>query len=144
MRVLKLQAREKKCLAKIEELHLGEYGWLLKDCIACAVLMYSFWLAPVVISVSTFVTCILLGISLTAGCILSAIATFGVLQEALSSFPGLISVYAQTKVGTENSHKILIAWVGRLSFLSLLCINLFLESFFDLTLSLSLSLPDFS
>ncbi len=104
MRVLKLQAWEKKYLAKIEELRLGEYGWLLKDCIARAVLVYSFWLAPVVISVSTFGTCILLGIPLTAGRILSAIATFGVLQEALSSFPELISVYAQTKVGTENSH----------------------------------------
>jgi ATP-binding cassette subfamily C (CFTR/MRP) protein 2 len=103
-RVLKLQAWEKKYLAKIEELCLGEYGWLLKDCIACAVLVYTFWLAPVVISVLTFGTCVLLGIPLTAGRILSAIATFGVLQEALSSFPELISVYAQTKVGTKNSH----------------------------------------
>ncbi len=33
------------------------------------------------------------------------------------------------------THKILTGWVGQLSFLSLLCINLFLESFFDLTLS---------
>jgi ATP-binding cassette subfamily C (CFTR/MRP) protein 2 len=66
--------------------------------------VYSVWLAPLVISVLTFGMCILLGIPLTAGHILSAIATFGVLQEALSSFPELISVYAETKVGTKSSH----------------------------------------
>lgn len=98
MRVLKLQSWEQRFLMKIEELRKGEYNWLFKDCIARALGVYVFWLAPIMISVATFGTCVLVGIPLTSGRILSAIATFRVLQEALSSFPELVSFYAQTRV----------------------------------------------
>ena len=98
MRVLKLQSWEQRFLLKIEELRQGEYNWLFKDCIARAFQVYIFWLAPIVISVATFGACVLFGIPLTSGRILSAIATFRVLQDALSSFPELVSFYAQTRV----------------------------------------------
>lgn len=98
MRVLKLQSWEQRFLMTIEELRQGEYNWLFKDCISRALGVYVFWLAPIMISVATFGTCVLFGIPLTSGRILSAIATFRVLQEALSSFPELVSFYAQTRV----------------------------------------------
>lgn len=98
MRVLKLQAWEQRFLSKIEELRRGEYGWLLKDCIARAFAVYIFWFAPILIAVATFGTCVVMSIPLTAGRVLSAIATFRVLQDALSQFPEVVSFYAQTKV----------------------------------------------
>lgn len=98
MRVLKLQAWEQRFLKKIEELRQGEYHWLFKDCIARALGVFAFWLTPVTISVATFGACVLFGIPLTSGRILSAIATFRVMQDAISSFPELVSFYAQTKV----------------------------------------------
>ncbi|KAG0629628.1 hypothetical protein M758_1G117700 [Ceratodon purpureus] len=102
MRVLKLQSWEQRFLLRIEELRQSEYGWLFKDAIARALQVYIFWLAPVVISVSTFGACVLFGIPLTSGRILSAIATFRVLQEALSQFPELVSYIAQTRVSLER------------------------------------------
>lgn len=102
MRVLKLQSWEQRFLLRIEELRQGEYNWLFKDCIARALGIYVFWVAPIIISVTTFGTCVLFGIPLTAGRILSAIATFRVLQEALSSFPELVSFYAQTRVSLDR------------------------------------------
>lgn len=102
MRVLKLQAWEQNFLLKIEQLRQGEYNWLFKDCIARALGTYVFWLSPIVISVATFGACVLFRIPLTSGRILSAIATFRVLQDALSSFPELVSVYAQTRVSLDR------------------------------------------
>jgi hypothetical protein len=102
MRVLKLQAWENRYLAKIEEIRLGEYHWLLKACVARALSSYLFWLTPTLVSLATFVMCVVLGIPLTAGRILSAVATFRVLQQALSMFPDLVSYYAQTKVKTPT------------------------------------------
>jgi ABC-type multidrug transport system fused ATPase/permease subunit len=107
MRVLKLQAWENRYLAKIEEIRLGEYHWLLKACVARALSSYLFWLTPTLVSLATFVMCVVLGIPLTAGRILSAVATFRVLQQALSMFPDLVSYYAQTKVSLDRLWKFL-------------------------------------
>ncbi|MCI26799.1 ABC transporter C family member 5-like, partial [Trifolium medium] len=50
----------------------------------------------------TFATCILLGGKLTAGGVLSALATFRILQEPLRNFPDLVSTMAQTKVSIDR------------------------------------------
>lgn len=102
MRVLKLQAWEQIFLGTIEGFRRGEFYWLFKDCIARAFVTCLFWTSPILISVATFGTCVLLGISLTSGRILSAIATFRVLQEAMNSLPELVSFYAQTKVSLDR------------------------------------------
>jgi ABC-type bacteriocin/lantibiotic exporter with double-glycine peptidase domain len=103
MRVLKLQAWEKRYLTKIEEIRQGEYGWLVKNSIIAALQSYVFWLTPVLISVATFSTCVLFGIPLTAGRILSAIATLRVLQMSMGVVPEFITFIAQTKVGTQSN-----------------------------------------
>jgi ABC-type multidrug transport system fused ATPase/permease subunit len=107
MRVLKLQAWEKRYLTKIEEIRQGEYGWLVKNSIIAALQSYVFWLTPVLISVATFSTCVLFGIPLTAGRILSAIATLRVLQMSMGVVPEFITFIAQTKVSLDRLWKFL-------------------------------------
>ncbi|ONH89522.1 hypothetical protein PRUPE_I000500 [Prunus persica] len=63
---------------------------------------FVFWGAPTFVSVVTFVACMLLGIPLESGKILSALATFRILQEPIYGLPDLISMIAQTKVSLDR------------------------------------------
>ncbi|GFZ17648.1 multidrug resistance-associated protein 5 [Actinidia rufa] len=58
--------------------------------------------SPIFVSAVTFGTSILLGGELTAGSVLSALATFRILQEPLRNFPDLVSMMAQTKVSLDR------------------------------------------
>ncbi|MCO5600615.1 hypothetical protein L7F22_054730 [Adiantum nelumboides] len=102
MRILKLQAWESRYRAKLEGMRDEEYRWLRKALFAQAAVTFIFWGAPVFVSVVTFGTCILLGIPLTTGRVLSALATFRILQEPLRSFPDLVAMIAQTKVSLDR------------------------------------------
>ncbi|KAJ7527162.1 hypothetical protein O6H91_16G039700 [Diphasiastrum complanatum] len=102
MRILKLQAWENRYLAKLENLREIEFTWLRKALFAQAAVTFIFWGAPMLVSAVTFGTCIILGIPLTAGRVLSALATFRVLQEPLRNFPDLVSNMAQTKVSLDR------------------------------------------
>eukprot|EP00250_Pteridium_aquilinum_P021742 c25207_g1_i1 orf=137-4615(-) len=102
MRILKLQAWENRYRAKVESLREEEYGWLRKTLFSQAAVTFIFWGAPVFVSVVTFGTCVFLGIPLTAGRVLSALATFRILQEPLRSFPDLVSMIAQTRVSLDR------------------------------------------
>ncbi|MCL7023890.1 hypothetical protein MKW94_028354, partial [Papaver nudicaule] len=83
MKTLKLQAWDMKYLLKLENLRKIEYGWIWK-------------------SLPTFGACILLGIPLTAGKVLSALATFRMLQDPIFSLPDLLSATAQSKVSVDR------------------------------------------
>eukprot|EP01018_Ginkgo_biloba_P024389 Gb_38867 [translate_table: standard] len=98
MRILKLQAWETRFLQKLENLRKVECGWLQKYVYTSAMTTFVFWGAPTFVSVVTFGTCMLMGVPLTAGRILSALATFRILQEPIYNLPDLISMIAQTKV----------------------------------------------
>ncbi|KAK7395419.1 hypothetical protein VNO78_15977 [Psophocarpus tetragonolobus] len=63
---------------------------------------FGFWVAPTFVSVVTFGTCMLIGIPLESGKILSALATFRILQEPIYNLPGTISMIAQTKVSLDR------------------------------------------
>ncbi|KAL9828538.1 ABC transporter C family member 3 [Arabidopsis thaliana] len=63
---------------------------------------FVFWGAPTLVSVSTFGACILLGIPLESGKILSALATFRILQEPIYNLPDTISMIVQTKVSLDR------------------------------------------
>ncbi|CAN6557715.1 unnamed protein product [Malus baccata var. baccata] len=102
MRILKLQAWEMKFLSKINELRKSEAGWLQKFVYTLAMTLFVFWGAPTFVSVVTFVACMLLGIPLESGKILSALATFRILQEPIYSLPDTISMIAQTKVSLDR------------------------------------------
>ncbi|RVW50163.1 ABC transporter C family member 3 [Vitis vinifera] len=102
MRILKLQGWEMKFLSKIMDLRKNETGWLKKYLYTLAMTTFVFWGAPTFVSVVTFGTCMLLGIPLESGKILSSIATFRILQQPIYHLPDLISAIAQTKVSLDR------------------------------------------
>ena len=102
MRILKLQAWEDRYRLKLEEMRNTEFKWLRKALYSQAVITFIFWGSPIFVSVITFGTSILLGDQLTAGGVLSALATFRILQEPLRNFPDLVSMIAQTKVSVDR------------------------------------------
>lgn len=102
MRILKLQAWEDRYRLMLEEMRGVEYKWLRKALYSQAFITFTFWSSPIFVAAVTFGTCILLGGQLTTGSVLSALATFRILQEPLRNFPDLVSMMAQTKVSLDR------------------------------------------
>ncbi|KAJ6751790.1 hypothetical protein OIU85_002225 [Salix viminalis] len=102
MRILKLQGWEMRFLSKILELRGVETGWLKKYVYNSAMVMSVFWLAPTLVAVATFGACMLIGIPLESGKILSALATFRVLQIPIYNLPDTLSMTVQTKVSLDR------------------------------------------
>ncbi|KAL2495980.1 ABC transporter C family member 3 [Forsythia ovata] len=102
MRILKLQAWEMKFLSKVLELRNVETGWLKKYVYTSAITTFVFWGAPTFVSVVTFGACMVMGIPLESGKILSALATFRILQEPIYNLPDTISMIVQTKVSLDR------------------------------------------
>ncbi|KAI3934544.1 hypothetical protein MKW92_038224 [Papaver armeniacum] len=102
MRILKLQAWEDRYRLILEDMRNVEFRWLRKALYSQAFITFIFWGSPIFVSVVTFGTSILLGGQLTAGSVLSALATFRILQEPLRNFPDLVSMMAQTKVSLDR------------------------------------------
>ncbi|CAM6128490.1 unnamed protein product [Calypogeia fissa] len=108
MQVLKFQAWETKYLSQIEDLRKIEYHRLKSALYTKAAINFVFWASPLFVSVATFGTCILLGTPLTAGRILSALATFRVLQEPITQIPDALAMLSQTKISLERLGKYLL------------------------------------
>ncbi|XP_031250193.1 ABC transporter C family member 5 [Pistacia vera] len=102
MRILKLQAWEERYRKTLEEMRDVEFKWLRKALYSQAFITFIFWSSPIFVAAVTFGTSILLGAQLTAGSVLSALATFRILQEPLRNFPDLVSMMAQTKVSLDR------------------------------------------
>ncbi|KAI7737433.1 hypothetical protein M8C21_007387 [Ambrosia artemisiifolia] len=102
MKILKLQGWEMKFLSKICELRSVETKWLKSLLCTSTTIISIFWVAPSFIAAVTFATCMLLGVSLESGKILSAIATFKILQQPIYNLPDTISMIAQTKVSLDR------------------------------------------
>ncbi|KAI4378585.1 hypothetical protein MLD38_016045 [Melastoma candidum] len=102
MRLLKLQAWEDRYRNMLEEMRGMEFRWLRKALYSQAFITFIFWSSPIFVAAITFGTTILLSHQLTAGSVLSALATFRILQEPLRNFPDLVSMIAQTKVSLDR------------------------------------------
>ncbi|CAJ1963971.1 unnamed protein product [Sphenostylis stenocarpa] len=102
MRILKLQAWEMKFLSKVIELRKTEEIWLKKFLAGSAIVRFLFHSAPTFIAVVTFGTCVLIGIPLESGKVLSALATFRILQIPIYSLPDTISLIAQSRISLER------------------------------------------
>ncbi|KAG6501283.1 ABC transporter C family member 3-like isoform X1 [Zingiber officinale] len=102
MRILKLQGWEMKFLSKIIKLRENEESWLKKFVYTSAMTTFVFWGAPIFVAVITFGFCMLVGIPLSSGKVLSALATFRVLQEPIYNLPDTISMIVQTKVSLDR------------------------------------------
>ncbi|XP_026408739.1 putative ABC transporter C family member 15 [Papaver somniferum] len=102
MKILKLQAWDMKYVLKLENLRKIEYSWLWKSLQLQALWGFIFLISPTFVSVVTFGSCILLGIPLTAGKVLSALATFRMLQDSMFTLPDSLSCIAQAKVSVDR------------------------------------------
>ncbi|GER54532.1 ABC transporter family protein [Striga asiatica] len=102
MKTLKLQAWDTHYLERLTGLRKTEHGWLWKSLRLSALSAFIFWGAPTFISVVTFGGCLLMGIPLTAGRVLSALATFRMLQDPIFNLPDLLNVIAQGKVSVDR------------------------------------------
>ncbi|XP_027351838.1 ABC transporter C family member 3-like [Abrus precatorius] len=102
MKILKLQAWEMKFLSKIFQLRKTEETWLKKFLVSLVIIRFLLFNAPTFIAVVTFGACALIGIPLESGKILSALATFEILQMPIYSLPDTISMIAQTKVSLDR------------------------------------------
>ncbi|KAL2319480.1 hypothetical protein Fmac_028449 [Flemingia macrophylla] len=102
IRTLKLQAWDSQFSERIEALRKVEYNWLTKSLRQAAFTAFIFWGSPTFISVITFWACMFMGIELTAGRVLSAFATFRMLQDPIFSLPDLLNVIAQGKVSVDR------------------------------------------
>ncbi|CAI9303495.1 unnamed protein product [Lactuca saligna] len=102
MRILKLQGWEMKFLSKIIKLRDEEENALKKYMYTLSLTSFIFWGAPIVVAVVTFATCLFFGIPLESGKVLSALATFKILQEPIYNLPDSISVFFQTKVSLDR------------------------------------------
>ncbi|KAL5975298.1 Canalicular multispecific organic anion transporter 2 [Asimina triloba] len=102
MRILKFQGWEMKFLSKVVELRKEEESWLKKYLYSAAATTFIYWGAPTFVSVVTFGVSMLMGIPLQSGKVLSALATFKILQMPIYSLPDTISMIAQTKVSLDR------------------------------------------
>ncbi|KAF1876326.1 hypothetical protein Lal_00029674 [Lupinus albus] len=102
MRILKLHSWESTFLQKLLELRDTESKWLQKYLYICSAIATLFWASPTLVSVVTFGACILVKTELTAATVLSALATFRILQDPIYNLPELISMIAQTKVSVDR------------------------------------------
>jgi ABC-type multidrug transport system fused ATPase/permease subunit len=102
MRILKLQGWELIFLSKIKELRKVEMNWIKKYVYTSSMLISVFFGAPAFVAMITFGTCILFGIPLETGKVLSALATFRQLQGPIHSLPDTISSIIQTKVSLDR------------------------------------------
>uniref|UniRef100_A0ACD5X845 Uncharacterized protein n=1 Tax=Avena sativa TaxID=4498 RepID=A0ACD5X845_AVESA len=102
MRILKLHAWETAYLDKLLKLRDVERGWLRRYLYTCSAIAFLFWASPTLVSVVTFGVCILVEIPLSAGTVLSALATFRILQDPIYNLPELVSMVSQTKVSLDR------------------------------------------
>ncbi|KAJ1401992.1 P-loop containing nucleoside triphosphate hydrolase [Sesbania bispinosa] len=102
IRILKLHSWESTFLQKILQLRDTERSWLQKYLYTCSAVATLFWASPTLVSVVTFGACILVKTELTAAKVLSALATFRILQEPIYNLPELISMITQTKVSIDR------------------------------------------
>ncbi|CAA0384761.1 unnamed protein product [Arabidopsis thaliana] len=102
MKILKLQAWDNQFLNKVKTLRKKEYDCLWKSLRLQDFTTFILWGAPSLISVVTFVTCMLMGVKLTAGAVLSALATFQMLQSPIFGLPDLLSALVQSKVSADR------------------------------------------
>ncbi|CAO2835203.1 unnamed protein product [Amaranthus hypochondriacus] len=102
MKTIKLQAWDEQFRQKLQSLRNIESCWIWKSLRLGAIGAFIFWGSPTFISIVTFGACLLMGIPLTAGSVLSALATFRMLQDPIFSLPDLLNVIAQAKVSADR------------------------------------------
>lgn len=95
-------ARIQKKLNKLLQLRDAERNWIKRYLYTCSFVAFLFWASPTLISVIAFGVCVMLNTPLSAGTVLTALATFRILQEPIYNLPELATVITQTKVSIDR------------------------------------------
>ncbi|XP_042518480.1 ABC transporter C family member 7-like [Macadamia integrifolia] len=104
MRILKLQCWEMKFLAKITELRNFETVWIKKLLYSAAVIAFIYLTTPMFVSMVTFGFCMLMGIPLESGKIISALAIFEILRGPIYNLPDTISMMTGETCSEEEAN----------------------------------------
>ena len=102
MRVIKFQAWEDHFNSRILKLREEEFAWLTKFFYSVGGNMIYLWSGPVLISVMTFGTCLLIGEELDAKKVFTATAMFKVLTEPLRMFPQALIQSSQALISLDR------------------------------------------
>ena len=92
-------------MSQIEKLRATEYKYLARNLYIVAVSTFLLWTSPAIVAIATFTTCVLLGVPLTPGRVLSTTATLLVLRMPLQNLSDFVAILAQAKV---SLHRLLL------------------------------------
>lgn len=87
---------------KLKGLRSTEYEWLWRSRKLSAFASFLFWSSTMFISTITFGACLIFGVQLTTGRVLSALATLRMLQNPIFSLPDFLTFMAQAKVSADR------------------------------------------
>ncbi|KAL2650424.1 hypothetical protein R1flu_018552 [Riccia fluitans] len=105
MKIIKLQAWDRKFLGGIEKARQAEYAALSGYMYVTAFNIFTLWLTPLCSCVAIFTCLVMLGGGLTASTAFTTIATVRILQEPLRVFPNTLIALSQASISLARLEK---------------------------------------